>query len=224
MNGGIDPLFYGTACGAALWLLLLWVGTRWRWPRRQRKVRVGGAVATALLLFVPCGGLPLWNWLFSFCPNPSLPLLGLICAALWSRLGGVALFKPADWRAAVGFGAIAGTLLYLNSLFLPVVDLYYWGWHHEVAVWGLAALALPALAWGNRTGVLILAALIAYELETLESHNAWDYVVDPFYWLISVGVVIGWGLRRLRTAWTTRRTPRPPFPSLGERVADGGVL
>lgn len=222
MNTGLDRVFYGTACGAALWLFLLWAGMGWRRPRDQRLWRTGCALVTMLLLFVPVRGLPLWNWLFSFCPNPSLPLLGLVCGALWSRLGGVALLKPADWRAAVAFGAIAGTVLYLNVLLLPFVDLYYWGWHHEVAVWSMAVLALPALAWGNRVGVLVLAALMAYELKALESHNAWDYLVDPFYWLLSLGVVAVHGGRRLRTAWRARRVSRPPFPAPHEGLAPAG--
>ncbi len=182
---------------------------------RVRLWRAACGLATVVLLFVPLGGLSLWNWLFSFCPNPSVPLLGLIVVALWSRLGGVAWFRPADWRAATGFGAVAGSALYLNSLLFPFADLYYWGWHHEIAVWALAAVALPALAWGNRAGVLMLASLMAYELETLESHNAWDYLVDPFYWLLSVGGVAMHGLARLRAAWGGRVGARTPLPALG---------
>jgi len=82
-------------------------------------------------------------------------------------------------------------------------------------VWALAAVALPALAWGNRAGVLMLASLMAYELETLESHNAWDYLVDPFYWLLSVGGVAMHGLARLRAAWGGRVGARTPLPALG---------
>ena len=207
MNGGIDPVFYGVVCGVTLWLALLWLGERVGIRRRGRGPKLAFGAATVLLLFVPCsGGLPLWNWVFSFCPNPSLPMLGVVSAALWQRLGGMAVLRREDWRAVFVFGAAAGTILYLQPLLLPGFDLYYWGWHHAVAVWGLAALALTALAAGNRSGVLLLAALIGYEVEALESHNAWDYAVDPFFWLTSLGV-LGWqAAARLRDRWT-RATP-----------------
>jgi hypothetical protein len=85
--------------------------------------------------------------------------------------------------------AFAGSALYLHPMFLGAVDLYYWGWERTWAVWGLAAMAGVLLLWGNRLGVLFLAALIAYAVNALESQNCWDYIMDPFYWLISVGVV-----------------------------------
>jgi hypothetical protein len=220
MNGGIDPVFYALVCGATLWLALLWAGTSWRVARRHRAIQGGCAAATLLLLFVPFGGMPLWNWAFSFCPNPSLPMLGMVCAALWSRLGGVAVFKPEDWRLLIGFGAIAGTVLYLHPFARSGFDLYYWGWHHDVAVWSMAALALTALAFGNRAGVLFLAGLIAYELQALESHNGWDYLVDPIFWLICLGLSAVHGVRRLVAGRALRRASRSPFAAASamERV------
>jgi len=46
------------------------------------------------------------------------------------------------------------------------------------------------LAWGNRFGVVLLSALLAYALTALESRNCWDYVMDPFFWLISLGILV----------------------------------
>lgn len=213
MNGGVDPFLYGLTCGATVWLGVRWLGARCRLNVACPVVKTAGAVLTAIVLLVPIGELPLWKWAFSVCPNPSLPMLGMICAALWPHLGGRTIFKPADWRMLIGFGAGAGTLLYLHPVFLPSFDFYYWGWHHEVAVWGMATLALTALACGNRGGVLFLAALIAYELEALESHNGWDYLVDPIHWLICLGLVAAHGVRRWKTARAQRRASRSPFPT-----------
>lgn len=202
MSPRIDPLVSGLVFGVALWLGLLWTWTRFNLGRRGRWVNVSFGVAAMLLLFVPFGGRPLWNWAFSFCPNPSLPMLGLVSAALWQHLFGVTVFKPADWRAAWIFGAVAGSLLYLHPMALGGLDLYYWGWHGEVAIYGLAALTLGFLAWGNRLGVLFLAALVAHRLGALESRNCWDYVVDPFYWMASLAMgathAVGWLMERRR--------------------------
>lgn len=214
MNGGIDPVFYGVVCGAVLWLALLWAGARCRIGSRSRAVKVAYGFVTVLLLFAPLSGMPLWNWAFSFCPNPSLPMLGIVCAVLWQHLCGVAVFKRGDWRGLWRFGALAGTVLYLHPIFLGGVDLYYWGWHHEIAVWSMAAMAVGALLAGNRTGVLFLGALIAYELQALESLNGWDYVIDPFYWLLSVGLLTADAARRGLAARARRRASRAPFPAV----------
>jgi hypothetical protein len=139
---------------------------------------------------VSVGNLPFWNWAFSFCPTPGVPLLALIGAALWQQVFGVALLEPADWRAAWIFGAVSGTWLYFHATVFRALDLYYWGWHGTVVPVVLAGLAIGFLAWGNRLGVLLLAALIAFELGALPSRNCWDYVVDPCYWIIGLGWVV----------------------------------
>ena len=188
MNASVSLIFFGFVYGVTLWLTLLWGGAR-LYPRRQGGwVNAVFGLATLLMLFVPIGELPIWSWAFTFWPNPSLPMLGMVCAALWQHLCGVPVFKPADWRATWIFGAVAGTILYLHPIVLPALDLYYWGWDRTAAVWTLAGVAVLFLAWGNRLGVFFLAALVAFQLDALESRNCWDYVIDPFYWLISLGL------------------------------------
>lgn len=196
MNLPIVPAFYALVSMATLWLVLLWVVTRLGITRFALTIKVACGFATPLILFLPVGGLPLWSSAFSFFPNPSLPLLGVVGAALGRRLFGVTLLKPADWRATWIFGAIAGSVLYLHPLLFRSLDLYYWGWDRAGAAWGLAALAVAFLARGNRLGVLLLGALIAYSADVLESANCWDYLVDPIYWFIALGVIVSWGLNR----------------------------
>ncbi len=198
MNGRFDLGFYGLVCGVTLWLALLWAGERLKICRPGRTVKIVLGVATVVLLFVPAGRLSVWSWAFSICPNPSVPLLGAICAALWQNLFGVAVFKPADWRATWVFGAVAGTLLYLHPLAIGALDLYFWGWDPVVALSTLAGFAILFLAWGNRLGVLFFAALLAFELGVLESQNCWDYAVDPFFWLVSLGFVVARAIRAWR--------------------------
>ena len=200
MTRGIEPAFCVLVCGAAVWLGLLWAGARFRSGRPQRGVKVAYATIAVLMLFVPFNGMPLWNWVFSFCPNPSVPMVGLVCAALWQHLGGVRVLQPVEWRTLWGFGAVAGTMLYLHPLLPSSTDLYYWGWQHAVSVWAMAGLAVVVFTRGNRAGFFFLAALIAYELRALESPNAWDYLVDPFYWLLSLGIAAG-HLARAGRAW-----------------------
>ena len=186
MNSPLIPPFYGVACLVALWLMILWLVARSSPRELSRREKLVVGLSTMVVLVVPVGGLPVWAWAFSICPNPSMPLLGLICVALWPRLGGVRLFKAADWRATWAFGAVAGTVLYFQPVYLSGSDFYFWGWHHQAAILVLAGTAGLFLACGSRLGLLLLVALLAYEFQGLESRNAWDYVIDPVFWLISV--------------------------------------
>ncbi|MEO5958518.1 MAG: hypothetical protein ABIZ49_00775 [Opitutaceae bacterium] len=196
------PAFYAVVAAAMLWLVALWLGTRLKMRRRHRAVKVLLGIATAILLFLPVDGVPIWNRAFSFYPNPSLPMLGIVCAALWQRMFGVPVFKPADWRATWVFGAVVGSALYLHPLLFGAIDLYYWGWERVNAAACLAGLAIVFLACGNRLGVLLLAALVAHAVDALESQNCWDYIMDPFFWLICtvmLGVrAVEWLAQRMR--------------------------
>lgn len=211
----LAPVFYAAVSVATLWLAVLWVGSRWGVSGSSRLVKTVFGLATILILLLPVDGLPLWSWAYSFCPNPSLTMLGLVGAGLWQRLFGVAVFKPADWHATWIFGAGVGTVLYLHPMCFGAVDLYYWGWDREGA-WAIGALAIAFLACGNRLGVLLLAALIAFALDALESANCWDYIIDPFFWLISVTVVA----TRMINGWVARR--RRVRVAAEVRVAEAG--
>lgn len=204
--------------GAMMWLALLWLSSRLKMNRRRAGVKALFGMAAVGLLFVPIGELPLWSRVFSFYPNPSLPMLGLVCAALWQRLLGIEVLKPADWTAAWAFGALAGSLLYFHTIFGGGADLYYWGWERDVAAWTLAALAAGFLAWGNRFGVLLIAALMAYGVNALESRNGWDYAMDPFYWILSLAV-LGNDLRARVSRRLSGLKPARPIHAVDNGVA-----
>lgn len=206
------PVFYTFVLIATVWLALLSACAWFQVRGCTCWVNVGFGLVTVLFLFLPLGELRIWNGMYSVCPNPSLPLLGMVCAGLAQRLAGIVIFTPADWRATWWFGAVVGSVLYLHPMLIGSLDLYFWGWDRESAGWGLAAVAVGFLAFGNRHGVLVLAALIAYALDALESANGWDYVVDPFYWLTGVVVTASRGVAWL-VAWRRRRVvaSMPPF-------------
>ena len=189
-----SPYYYVVGAIAAVWLVLLWE-TRARTGSGRRKLLVG-AIATAVLL-VPWGNLPLWSRAFSFFANPSVSLLGVICAALWQRLFGSPVLRDGDWRALWIYGAVVGTAVYLHP-FAGGVDLYYWGWSRDPALFVLAAVTIALLAIGSRLGVLTLAALVAFAVDALESENCWDYLVDPVFWLTSVVALARRGFYALR--------------------------
>ena len=45
----------------------------------------------------------------------------------------------------------------------------------------------------NAFGIVLLAAGGFWQLGCLESDNAWDYLIDPIYWLLSIAnLICGW--------------------------------
>lgn len=181
--------FYVSAVISLLWAALAAAGRRLVPHGFTLRRRLLLGLVAAGLAFLPLGDVPLWMRAFSFHSNPSLPLLGLGLVA-WARVVFErSWFGREDWLALWGFGAVAGTVLYVHPLVATDVDVYFWGWERGVAASVLGALAVLAIAGGLRAGLLLVAALAALGLDALESRNAWDYVIDPFYWLLSLGML-----------------------------------
>ncbi len=190
--------FYVAAVILFLWAGLAAVARRvapTAFPCRRRLLL---GVVAAGLAFLPLGGVPLWVRAFSFHPNPCLPLLGLGVVG-WGRVVFErSWFGREDWLAVWSFGAVAGTVLYVHPLVATDVDVYFWGWERGVAASVLGAMAVLTIAGGLRAGLLLVAALVSLGLDVLESRNAWDYVIDPFYWLLSLGMLGAAFLRAIR--------------------------
>jgi len=210
MNPAWLPPSDALAVFAAVWLMLLGFGGRFMPLPTSVALRLAVAAAAAGVMLVPIKDLQLWNWVFSYYPNPSLPILGLLIAQRSPRFLGVTIFQSADWWATWIFGAVVGSLVYLQPLiFGRGFDFHYWGWHSNYAAAALTLTAIMFLARGNRFGVLLVAALVAFALGALESTNCWDYVVDPIYWLASVvvivrrGAIAGWARRRAKLSQNT---------------------
>lgn len=205
MNTVVVPWFHGVAVAAMVWWFLLRLSVWQRGLRVDLRVTWVAAAAAVVMCIAPVGGVPWMRWVFGIWTNPSLPLLGWVAAGIVQHGFGRPLFSFADRRALAVFGAVAGTILYLHAMIPGVPDLYAWGWEPKVALGVTAVLAVIFLGGGSRIGILFLLALVAHAAGALESTNAWDYVVDPVYWLVSLGVLV-------KQAVPRSAAPRPSSP------------
>jgi hypothetical protein len=210
MNAPLLPTIDALVAFTTMWLILLGLGVRMLRSPATRRTNLTLALVALAVLLVPIAGLPVWSWLFSYYPNPCLPMLGLLIARRCPRFMGVTFFQQADWTATWTFGAVVGSVIYLQPLVWGGFDFYYWGWDSDHAAWLLAAGAVAFLAAGNRFGVLLLMALVAFAISGLESSNCWDYIIDPVYWLASMIVVTRQGWAQLRTRWKNRVPANAP--------------
>jgi len=168
-----------------------------------------GVVAIGLLP-VPVRGMPVAGWLRGCNANFSIPFTALLAVAVWETEFSARLFSQRDWTAGWAFGSLAGLGLYPFALGWGRLDPYEWGWSFlPLAV--ISALLTSALLWKqNRFGLLLLLAILAYNLRLLESTNYWDYLLDPVYCLVSI-ITLGWRLWDcLKTQFWEGERPREP--------------
>jgi hypothetical protein len=188
-----------------------------RGTRRRRgwgRLLALGLVAAGVLA-VPAGGISVAGWLRGVNVNFSIPLVGLVAVAIWEAEFDGKLLARGDWAAGWLFGAVAGICLYPLALgwgpLEPYLwfDPYVWGWSFSPLFVASAAVTVGLLWKQNGFGVLLLLAILAYDLRLLESTNYWDYLVDPVYCLTSI-VAIVWRLRaRGRLVAETEGQPKP---------------
>ena len=143
------------------------------------------------ILFVPLDGLPLARCLAGLVDHWSLPLLALLAAAVVRQLLGVELLRPRDRLAAQWFGLVAGLFLYPMAVGWGPFDPYGLGWHFGPLFAAVGLLASLLLWRRNRFGIVLVLAILAWHLGVTESGNYWDCLMDPFYFLISVGMISG---------------------------------
>jgi len=156
--------------------------------------RIGGRFAPPVWLplvaagiaFIPVGGLPIGRWLLGLNLGFSLPFLALM-ANLWvSPLLGRPLLDAPAVRAAVWFGAVAGTVLYPCAVGLGSFDPYVLGWRSPGIGTLAGGLGAVLVLRRNAFGAVLLASGLLWQSGLLESDNAWDALVDPVYWLLSM--------------------------------------
>ena len=163
---------------------------------------VGGSRTTlilgffsALILVIPLGGLPLARWLISINANFSIPLTALVLSKVWENAWGTRLLDRKGFLSSCVFGLLTGLALYPMALGLGGLDPYGLGWSFSLLFVLLMAITIILLFMRNRFGVVLVACILGYDLQVLESPNLWDYLVDPFFALIS-GIMLGGSLIR----------------------------
>jgi hypothetical protein len=151
------------------------------------------SLAVIGFLAVPVLGIPIAGWVRGLNANFSLPLTGLLAAAVWQEEFRVKLLAGSDWTAGWAFGSVAGLGLYPLALGWGNYDPYEWGWRFSPLFVASAGLTGVLLWKRNRFGLVLLLAILAYHLRLLESSNYWDYLLDPVYWVASL-LALGWRL------------------------------
>ena len=148
------------------------------------------ALASGALVLLPVGGLPVGRWFIGFFPNPSIPLTILLFSRIVKHSFQIKLLDSKAIHACRFFSLLAGVALYPMALGAGPFDPYSAGWHFSWLFVLLLVITLGLLLFENRFSIVLLAAILGYDLHLLESSNFWDYLIDPVLVFISVGAII----------------------------------
>jgi hypothetical protein len=172
----------------------------------------GLVLCSLAIVATPLGGLPLARWLAGVVDHWSVPAIALLASAVIQRLFGIELLQGKDRQAAWIFGALAGLLLYPLALGWGPFDPYSLGWHFGPLFVAVAVLAVVCISRHNRFGLVLVLAIAAWHLRAVESGNYWDCLLDPFYFLISAGVLGSWAWRGCAKRTADRDSAAKPRP------------
>jgi len=152
---------------------------------------------SAFIAVTPVGGLPLARWMISFNANFSISLTAILFCKVLEISFGVKLLDKNTLLTCWVFSLTAGVILYPMALGLGGFDPYQAGWGFSWLFVVVGGVTILLLIMKNRFVVVLIAAILAYNLRLLESTNLWDYLVDPFMILVSCIALSSRFLRKL---------------------------
>ena len=144
------------------------------------------------LLWIPFGAaqIPAVSYVRGITADLSVTLIALAVWRLFHQALGWRTIAKRDLLAVLGATAVAAMFLYPLALGWGDWDAYRPGW----GSWGMLAtlLVLCIVCWAKNLRVLpvfVALALLAWSLGWMESGNLWDYLLDPWLSLYSLGFV-----------------------------------
>jgi len=170
MTLGLSIFFY--------WLRLAWL-RRVR-PDASLKVKVATLFVITPLVIYPFPYGPLW-WLRGLTGDLSMTTLILLLAAVYHQLSGKFLIAPQERKYILWSVAMLGLVFYPLALGVGQVDPYAWGYANPYMIGGLLGLSLLMfLRQYHAIAIMLLVAVLAWDIQLLQSVNLWDYLLDPF--------------------------------------------
>ncbi|NMZ67922.1 hypothetical protein SAMN05216370_1830 [Pseudomonas peli] len=178
----------------AFTLLVFLIFVRLARNAAQRGILLAGSLLLSLL---PVQGISLALQLRTYIGDLSISSLVLLSWAMLCRFG-LPGACPRDRLASLALFAGLAVLLYPAALGLSYSDPYQLGFEPRPMLLVLGLLSLVLIIQRSWLGALALVlATLAFTLHLNASENYWDYLIDPYLALYSLGVLLSSGLRGL---------------------------
>jgi hypothetical protein len=158
-----------------------------RLPLAVRLLVIIGITLTVLL---PLSDYPGWYYIRSVFGDCSITALFFYAALILQQNFSWQPYQENELILLRRLALAAAILLYPFALGLTRFDSYSLGYSN---LWLLVVIFIITLfCWLRKyyfLAVIITAAVIAFTLKLLESHNLWDYLIDPLFF---VAVILTW--------------------------------
>tara|TARA_R110000796_G_scaffold63377_14_gene146764 strand:+ start:10639 stop:11238 length:600 start_codon:yes stop_codon:yes gene_type:complete len=170
--------------------------------------RLATLLALILVALIPLStGLTLAGLLRGLTDDLALTSLIWLTSAAVVKLGYIPPMPVAQkWPLWLCF-AVLGLVLYPAAMGIGMIDTYRWGYNARYLILAIGLLTLLLVWLRSSLGVLmLLLATVGFLLGVKPSDNYWDYLLDPFIVLYSLGAMmlslLTTATRRLRPART----------------------
>jgi hypothetical protein len=144
--------------------------------------RVLVLVIIPLLLMLPLGDYPGWYYVRSIFGDSAVTALLFYIAVILQQHLSWQLYQDNELVLLRRLVLATAILLYPSALGLTQFDSYSLGYSNPVL---LAVLFIITLFFWLRKyyflAVIVTVAVVAFSLQLLESHNLWDYLIDPVF-------------------------------------------
>jgi hypothetical protein len=153
-------------------------------------VKMPVIVSIILLVMLPLSDYPGWYYVRSIFGDCSITALFFYTALILQQNFSWQIFQKNELVLLRRLALAAAILLYPFALGLTRFDSYSLGYSN---LWLLVVVLIITLfCWLRKyyfLAIIITAAVIAFALQLLESHNLWDYLIDP---LFLIAVILTW--------------------------------
>jgi type IV secretory pathway TrbD component len=164
---------------------------------RSRPLQVVKLFTCLLLSLLPAQGISLALQLRTYIGDLSVASLVLLGWATLSRFG-LAPASSRDRLASLALFAGLAVLLYPAALGLSYADPYQLGFEPRPMLLVLGLLCAVLILQRSWLGALALVlATLAFALRLGASENYWDYLIDPYLALYSLGALLSAAVRWL---------------------------
>jgi len=173
------PLLTGLAMAV---LCIAWTSILLPMHRLPLAARVLVIFTITLLLMLPLAELPVWYYVRGVFGDSSVTALCFYTAIILQQNFSWPLFQKDELVLLRRLTLAAALLLYPFALGLTQFDSYRLGYSN---LWLVVIILLITLfCWLQKyyfLALIMTAAVTACSLQLLESHNLWDYLLDPLF-------------------------------------------
>ncbi len=162
---------------------------------KEQMVKPAIIVISVVITLYPFAGFSLAEYLLSLNPNYSVGSIALLSVILWKELGGKQLLPEKDILWFCIWNVVVSLFLFASYLGFIDFDLYDLGYRFSVLFFLTALLTILFFLFRSPLSYIFIGYILVFDLRLLHSDNFFDYITDGVLFLISMGLLVFYGVK-----------------------------